>query len=200
LGFVPHDFSALARAFAAYAEIPASEFERLTSTTRVEAFEAGAVLLRQGEAADWLGFLERGLLRMVRREADREVNLGFELEGAFVGAYDAYMLRGRAQFDLEALEDGLLLRFERRVINALVAERSCWSELSRRVAEAELARKIGQEARWRTQSPGERYAELERTRSPLLGRVPQYHLASWLGVAPETLSRIRARMGTSSGS
>lgn len=197
---MPHDFSALARAFGRYAEIPAAELDRLTSTVRVEAFDRGAALLRQGEPADWLGFLERGLLRMVRREADREVNVGFELEGAFVGAYDAYMLRGRAQFDLEALEAGVLLRFERRVIDALVAERECWSELSRRVAERELARKIGEEARWRAQSPAERYAELERTRSPLLGRVPQYHLASWLGVTPETLSRIRARMGSSSRS
>lgn len=44
-----HDFSFLERSIAAYAPIPASVFEQLTSATRVETFEEGAILLRQGE-------------------------------------------------------------------------------------------------------------------------------------------------------
>jgi CRP-like cAMP-binding protein len=56
-------------------------------------------------------------------------------------------------------------------------------------------KRTDKELRIRTQSAEERYAELVRTRSFLVARVPQYHLASDLGIAPETLSRIRARLG-----
>src|SRR5262249_14490778 len=90
----------------------------------------------------------------------------------------------------------LVLRFDREILERLTAGHECWRELSRRVAEDEFARKMDQQVNLRTRTPEERYAELERTRSVLLRRVPQYHLASFLGVTPETLSRTRARRGS----
>jgi CRP-like cAMP-binding protein len=134
-------------------------------------------------------------LRNFRRVEDREVNLAFDCEGSYVGAYDAYTRRARSQYGIEALEPSRIVRFDRRAHETLAKGRPCWRELFQRITESELARKIEGEVQKRSMTIEQRYAELERKRSFLVRRVPQYHLASYLGIAPETLSRIRARMG-----
>lgn len=187
------DLSALERAFHALVEIPEDQWARLRAGLRVIEAAKGEVLLHQGEAVEWLGFLEHGLLRMVRNTGEREVNLGFETEGAFVGGYEGYMTRTPAKFSLEALEKSVVLRLDRALIESLVDGHPCWRELMGRAAEVELLRKLDADLRARTLSPDERYADLARSNPAWLARVPGYHIASYLGITPETLSRIRAR-------
>jgi len=193
-----HDIARLRDAFTALAPLPEDEWSFLCARLELRELPRGAALVREGETVDWLGFLTRGSVRIFHTLDGREVTLGFDCEQRFVGAYDAYRTRTRSRTGLEALEASTLVRFERALLDELDARHAAWRELFRRVAEHELVRKMDKELRIRTRSAEERYAELVRTNSWLVRRVPQYHLASYLGIAPETLSRIRARMGSGS--
>ncbi|GAB1483345.1 hypothetical protein MASR2M78_21610 [Treponema sp.] len=55
-------------------------------------------------------------------------------------------------------------------------------------------------ARYKTSNPEERYKHLIEKRPDLLQRIPQYQIASYLGVKPESLSRIRRRLAQPKGS
>jgi CRP-like cAMP-binding protein len=187
------DVDAFLRATAPFGTAHLTAGGELLRAAKTIELGAGDLLIREGEPANWLGFLVGGLVRIYCHGDDREVNLGFELAGGFVGEYAAYMQRGPAQHSQQALEPSRVLRFDRNLLDRLLADHASWREASGRVAEAELVRKLAKEVEQRTQSPEERYAALVANRSPLLQRVPLYHLASYFGIAPETLSRIRAR-------
>jgi CRP-like cAMP-binding protein len=183
-------------AFDALVKLPAEEWRYCQAHTTVRDFARGEPLLRQGERVDWLGFLLGGLVRYHRVEDQREVTLGFDCEDRFTGAFDAYTSRQPARYSIQALEPSRLARFDRGFFDVLTTRHAVWRELSWRIAERQLVHKIDKELRIRTLSPQQRYADLVRSDSYLVHRVPQYHLASYLGIAPETLSRIRARMSS----
>jgi CRP-like cAMP-binding protein len=187
-------------AFEALVAFPAPQWEEVKRRARLVSVPKGEILVRPGEAVDWLGFLEHGLVRNFQLVGTREVNLGFDAEGGYVGDYEAYMRQQPATLTIEALEPSELVRFERAQTEVLMGQHPCWRELLGRISEVELLRRIEVERDARTLTPEQRYAALERADSLLLRRVPLYHLASYLGVAPETLSRIRARLGNPRGS
>ncbi len=184
------------RAFARIHPIPAAEVARLVQGAHVAELKRGAILFRQGQPADWLGIVIRGLVRLYCIREGRSVNLGFEIEGGFIGDYAAYMQQLPTSHSEETLEPSRVISFSRELLGRMMTEGEHWRELARRGAEVELVRKLGKEVDQRTRTPAERYAALVDGRSPLLQRVPLYHLASYLGVTPETLSRIRARRAT----
>src|SRR5262245_21606352 len=94
------ELSALRQACAALAPIPDEEWTFLAARIARRALPRGAWLLRQGEPVEWLGFLARGLVRLSHQSGEREVTLGFDCEGRFIGAYDAFAQRAPARVAL----------------------------------------------------------------------------------------------------
>src|SRR6185503_13163464 len=135
--------------------IPDDEWCHLERRLEVRDVPRSALLLREGEPVDWLGYLTRGLVRIFQLADGREVTLGFDCEERFVGAFDAFATRTSARYGIEALEPSRLVRFERALLAELDARHACWRELFRRIAERELVRKIDKELRIRTRSPEE---------------------------------------------
>lgn len=190
----PGDLEQLRAVLTAFADLPREEWEAFASRVERRSLDKGRFLVRQDRFAPDIWFLLSGLVRIFRREGRREVTLGFDCEGRWVGAYDSFLTGEPARCSVVALEPCTLLEVPGTLLRELPRRHPCWQELTVRLQERQLLQRIDKELRIRTRTPAQRYGDLVRSRSYLVQRVPQYLLASYLGIAPETLSRIRARM------
>lgn len=126
----------------------------------------------------------------------RDFNKGFISEGGFCGAIEALITEAPTRLNIEALEPSRLLVFPHRHLRSLYDRDPYWERVGRCFAERLLVKKVRKEAALLMDSASERYEAFLADNPSLENRIADYHVASYLGVAPETLSRLkRARTG-----
>ncbi len=154
--------------------------------------DARATLALPGSSAHEILFVARGLVRFYYPSGDgRESNKAFVAEGEFAGALASAHLGVPLLYGIEALEPSTVLAARVADFTALMDADPTFERLGRKLAELILARKERRTRAFLLQSATERYQDLERQRPDLLQRVPQYHLASYLGITDVHLSRLR---------
>lgn len=155
----------------------------------------GDTLAVEGETAHRIGFVLEGSLRHFYTHDGSERTTYFYFEDHFVGAYISCITGQPSRLTIEALTDATLLVFPYAALARLFAQHPAWERFGRRLAEY-LA--IGLEERMVSLlllSPEERYRELLRGgKDKILERIPQHYIASYLGITPVSLSRIRSRV------
>jgi CRP-like cAMP-binding protein len=157
-------------------------------------FKKGTILLREGQVALDSYFTLHGCVRQYYSIDGEEKTVAFFTEGESISSLSSYLHSTPANHFLECVEDCVLavLNIDKeRELYKLVRG---FESLCRASVEDDFAKQQQQMAAFIIKSPEERYLDLLENRSNLLQRVPQYHLASYLGVKPESLSRIRKRI------
>jgi CRP-like cAMP-binding protein len=182
-------------ALPALADVPATELARLAAIFRPAALRRGEHLLRAGDTPRALTFVRAGLLRLYYLDgAGREFTKSFCLEGEIVAAYSALLLGQPARLSIEALEDCQLLVADYHAYQALAAGHPCWATVNQRRAEALFIKKEQREAALLLDDAEARYRQFLAEHPGLEARLRQHHVASYLGITPVALSRIRARL------
>jgi CRP-like cAMP-binding protein len=180
------------------AKIPGLDDEerwRLAGELPVREYPKGAVLLRQGEAPDSCFFVLEGCVRQYSLGEDgTETTIEFFAEEEAVEVFQGLAGGKPSEYSLACLEDSVILVGDLMTVSATYARYPKLVPITRAMTERNYARTREAFAAFRASSPEERYKSLLESRPGLLDRVPHYLVASYLGVAPETLSRIRKRI------
>jgi CRP-like cAMP-binding protein len=122
-----------------------------------------------------------------------EYNKTFFTENNFVGAYSALITQKKNLIDIDCLTDCSLLVATYQEITKLYDQHPQVERLARILAEQFFVRKEKREIELVTLEAKERYAIFQQEHPQLEQLIPQYHIASYLGVSPTQLSRIRAQ-------
>jgi len=160
----------------------------------VRNFKKGTVLLREGEINSDSFYILTGCVRQYCLIDGEEKTINFYTEEQTVISTSTTSGRKPSKYFLECIEDTTLTTTTPEQLKEIYRRFPRFQELCRIITEEELLEYHDMFAKFLTSTPQERYLNLVKTRPDLLNRVPQYQLASYLGVKPESLSRIRKRV------
>jgi CRP-like cAMP-binding protein len=184
------------RAFSAHKAIPDASWRALSPGLTVKRLSKGAHLLRAGEEAKAAAFVVRGVLREYYVGGDgSEHNKAFALAGDFTGSYADLLLGEQSSVSIQALSDSVLVLVDFALLLALTERDPVWMAVRCAAAEGLLLRKVERERVLLSANPEHRYRLLQAAWPELETKVPQKHIASYLGITPVTLSRIRQKLG-----
>lgn len=177
-----------------FATLTPTETDAILSQIQVKHYPKGSILLREGQISATSHFVLKGCIRQYYLVDGIEKTVHFYTEGEPVTANEGASSKLPSKYYLSCVEDCILSIGKQEEEAAMHSRFPKFEAVCRVATEEELARSQDKLASFIINTPEERYLHLLQTRPDLVDRVPQYHLASFLGITPESLSRIRKRI------
>ncbi|XYK80050.1 MAG: Crp/Fnr family transcriptional regulator [Labrenzia sp.] len=176
--------------------LPAQSADVALDASVVRRFQADDVLFSAGDRPDVLYFTQSGLVRFFYLTDDgKEFNKNFVAAGSVVTSLSTFLSGVPSPFFTQALEDTVTIALPMEFVRRQVEADIYWERLLSRSVAMLALKKEQREASFLLQDAGARYEAFLDDFPDLAPRLPQYHIASYLGITPVALSRIRARRG-----
>ncbi len=180
--------------FNSYLELNAEEINFLDKNVPIINIEGHHHLLESGETASAFYFVIEGIIRMYYLVDGVEKTTFFYKENDFVSSYESFTKQTPAEHYLQTVEKSKIAVIEDTVVTEIIGKFPRMEMLARIIMERELIVYQDILASFITMNAEQRYVELMKKEPQLWQRIPQYHIATYLGVSPETLSRIKNRI------
>ncbi|KPM48709.1 Crp/Fnr family transcriptional regulator [Jiulongibacter sediminis] len=170
-------------------------WEKLISLFKPRRLSKNEYFIKAGEQAKEIGFLESGIIRAFYRNNEGvEYNKHFFINPCFVGGYASLVTQKVNEINQEALSDCNLLVASYNEITGLYQTCPDIERAARVLSERFFVQKEQREIELVLLDAEKRYEIFRRDFPQLEQEIPQYHIASYLGITPTQLSRIRRKM------
>ena len=162
-----------------------------------ETIPAKTILLREGEVARRMFFIEKGVIRLFFNDFKKDVTAQFFFEGSLVCSMESFLEHKPSKFSLETLENGVYYSLDRESHARLMQDIPNYQDHFQHFLGQRMFHYLNSLLDYIRFSPEERYHSLLINHPEILQRVPQYYIASYLGITPVSYSRIRNRRAKS---
>ncbi|MEL6254317.1 MAG: Crp/Fnr family transcriptional regulator [Bacteroidota bacterium] len=168
------------------------EAEELMGFCYEKSFKKKSILSEDDKFIDEVYFIRKGILRVKIIDLDgKEHTTHFAIEGQFIADYNAFLTRKKSRYQLEAMEDTEVIVLPRQGIEWGYEHMTEGEKLGRLIAEYYFIYLDTRIQHLYTLSPIERYELMNEIFPNIHNRVPQHMIASYLGITPIHLSRIK---------
>ncbi|MES0882399.1 Crp/Fnr family transcriptional regulator [Roseibium sp. SCP14] len=170
------------------------DMQPIFGQARVKRVEPGEILFAAGDRLEDLYFIISGLVRYFYVTPDgREFNKNFVTKGSVVTCLSSFLQSEPSPFFTESLEETLLVCLPMDLVRSLRADDFRWERIINGFIVRLALQKEQREASFLLDDATKRYEAFLKDFASVSPRLPQYHIASYLGITPVALSRIRGR-------
>jgi len=176
-----------------YGELSESSIEILIKHNIIKHFSKNDILLKEGQHAIECYFVLRGCLRSYYLLDGDEKTTAFFIENEAITPV-SYTTSEPSKYFISCLEDSIVTVGNKTLTTELLSKHPEINQLFINISEEQLATSRESLDSYINLSPENRFKKIVDERPDLIQRVPQYHLASYLGIKPQSLSRIKKRI------
>lgn len=184
----------IVRYFSQISPISVEEAEAIKESSVIKTFKKGTVLLREGQFSGDTYFVLQGLIRQYQIIDGEEKTTNFFVEDQWIISLAGSEPQKPSNCYWVCDEDSVLLTGNDASAQALFDRFPRLEGIARKIIENTFAEFQQKMLNYLSDSPEQRYLRLVESNPDLVQRIPQYQLASYIGVKPESLSRIRRRI------
>jgi len=175
-------------------KFPDKEIELILNEFEPKKVKKKTNLLSDGEIAKEMYFITKGCLRSYYVKEGVDISAYFYTEGMFAGAYDSFISRQPSRHYIETLENSELLIINYAKFQILFDKFPKMNEFILKILENRFTSLHKLFTSQILDTPQERYLYLLKNNPDLINRIPQHQIATFLGITPVSLSRIRKRI------
>lgn len=182
--------------FSRISPLSKEEADAIAESMQTKKFKKGDFLVKEGQFSTKTYFILEGCVREYVLTDDEEKTTNFFTEEQWAISLNSFAPQKAVRHNWICVEDTWVVEGDEQQGQALFKRFPRFETISRTIMEAAFAKQKESLTSYYTDSPEQRYMKLMKSRPGLFERIPQYHLASYIGVKPESLSRIRKRIAS----
>ncbi|RIH62869.1 Crp/Fnr family transcriptional regulator [Mariniphaga sediminis] len=184
------------QAFDPYFNVPLEAWKSFTNLGEIITTEKDEILKSTGTTEKYLSFILKGSGGILLWNNNNFVCIDLCYEGEFFGDYMSFLNQQPTPLEVVTFEPSELFRISKTNFNKLSNNTEFGDKICRFASEALFVHKQQQQIDILTQTATERYVYLQTKHPKIIQRTPQKYIASYLGVTPQSLSRIRKEQTT----
>jgi CRP-like cAMP-binding protein len=177
-----------------FGPLPPGDWELFTEKLRLRAFKKKQLVSAAGNVENYISYVESGIIRFYVEDGEKDISFEIAFENSFATAYDSFITRTPALYAAEALTDTVLWSVTWDDLQELYQTTSTGNKIGRLAAEELYIKKNKRQLSLLKDSAEQRYKNLLADYPHLIQHIPLKYLASYIGITPQALSRIRRRI------
>jgi len=171
-------------------------FELSLPYWKLKTYKKGEFYNEYQNVCKHLGFIIHGVFRIYRADdkTGEEKNMLFFSEKQFIASYTSFLSQKPCNYYTSSMSDSMIIYIHIDHLNKLYKESHSWERFGRFIAETAFHTLMANTEGFLFKTAEERYMDMIEQHPTIFNSVPLYHLASYLGIQPPSLSRIRKRI------
>lgn len=175
-------------------EISEHDWKFIASKLQIKNFKKKEFLIQKNTVEQNLYFILEGVFRIFIELPEKDVTSDFGFPNKFISSYSSFLTQTPSVACIQSLTKSQVIYITREDLHEIYNNTTCGESIGRIFAEEFFMYKSKRELSFMKDTPTERYLNLFKEQQNLIQEIPQKYLASYIGITPQALSRIRAKI------